>query len=469
MNTRQNMRAIALTLTAAAGLLWSGASPAEAVITGVTIEDVSSELSVSFNRLASMTIDGSGGVPVGSFTGNHTAFPPDGNMWLSADNGCCGQPADPHVAAGDGRLAHIVWDLGAVYNVSSFRIWNYNENPPDLDARGSDRVEIRTSATSNLAGLALAGTPLTDPSDLDTSFNLMQAPGVAYGGELFNAPFTGRYVRMDIYTNHGGDNMFAGLSEIRFEGELFVPVPEPATAALGLLGLGALGMVARRRRGVTAVVAALMFVGSMNATTEAATISGVTVEDFSSELSGFGARLTIDTVNSSGFNDVTGVHDTNAANMWLTDGPFENDEGNDTLPSHITYDLEGNYDLNSFTVWNYNESAAGNTDRGARDVTISVASSEGGAFTSLGGFVFAQAPGTVSNFGQLIDLSSFAAADNVRLLRIDITTNYGDSDNVTGLSEIRFDGDVVVPEPASAALGLLSLGALGAGLRRRRA
>ncbi|MEM7395347.1 MAG: LamG-like jellyroll fold domain-containing protein, partial [Verrucomicrobiota bacterium] len=169
-------------------------------------------------------------------------------------------------------------------------------------------------------------------------------------------------------------------------------------------------------------------------------VAGVTIEDVSSELSGFGGRLAVDTINGSGFNPGTGVHDVNAGNMWLTDGPFEPGEGNDIIPSHITYDLENNYDLNSLTVWNYNEAAAGNTDRGAQDVTISVADSVGGAFTSLGNFTFNQAPGSASAFGQVIDLSSFPAADNTRLIRLDILSNYGDADGVSGLSEIQFTG-----------------------------
>lgn len=149
---------------------------------------------------------------------------------------------------------------------------------------------------------------------------------------------------------------------------------------------------------------------------------------------------------------------------WLTDGPFQGDEGNDVLPSFITNDLEGNYDLDALEVWNYNESASSNTDRGAKDVEISVASSEGGSFTSLGSFIFDQAPGNTSDFGQLINLSDIAGTDNVRLIRLDITTNHGDADNVVGLSEIRFAG-TVIPEPTS--LSLLAFGAAAALLRRR--
>jgi len=104
--------------------------------------------------------------------------------------------------------------------------------------------------------------------------------------------------------------------------------------------------------------------------------------------------------------------------------------------------------------------------RGANSVDISVASSIGGTFTGLGNFTFAVAPGTTNtDFGQVIDLSSFPAANDVRLVRFDILTNHGGDNSFAGLSKVRFDGSVI-PEPASISLLAIAFSGL---LRRRRA
>ena len=218
-----------------------------------------------------------------------------------------------------------------------------------------------------------------------------------------------------------------------------------------------------------AALAGLALVTSANA----ATIVGVTIEDVSSQLDGTTSqpvfnRVAENTINGSGFEpNGPGTHSNangNDNDMWLTTGTFATP--NDPLPGpSITFDLEGNYDLSSFTVWNYNEINL--PTRGTNGVTVSVASSEGGSFTALAGITnFAIAPG-VNNvaFGETFDLTSLAAADNVRLLKIDITSNHGDGLNFAGLSEIRFDG-TAVPEPSAAAL--LSLSGLVLFRRRRR-
>ena len=204
----------------------------------------------------------------------------------------------------------------------------------------------------------------------------------------------------------------------------------------------------------------------------AETITGVTIEDFSSEVINLVPRDAVFTIDGSGFDEVNGFHSTAANNtMWTTAGNIAGEPGSpDPLPVHITFDLEDNYVLSSLKVWNFNDATA--LTAGAKDATISVADSEGGAFTSLDSFVFDPAPGNAAvDFGQVIDLSSFPAAENARLVRFDITTNYGFTHAgaaLVGLSEVRFDG-VVVPEPSAVVLSCMGLfGLTLCGRHRRR-
>jgi len=198
------------------------------------------------------------------------------------------------------------------------------------------------------------------------------------------------------------------------------------------------------------MVVVFLAVGSASATY----VSAVTIEDVSSELAG---RAPVNVINGNGFTEATGVHVSTFENdtMWLN---------NNVMPSYITFDLEANYDLDSVTVWNYNEYQR--TGRGAKAVEISIAASEGGAFTSIGTFEFDRAPGTESNFAQVIDLTSYAAAGDARLVRFDISSNWGPEGgpaDYTGLSEVRF---TEVPEPAT--MALLGLGSLVL-IRRKKA
>ena len=204
----------------------------------------------------------------------------------------------------------------------------------------------------------------------------------------------------------------------------------------------------------------------------AATIVGVTIEDFSSELMGGGSsnfdRAAIHTLNGVGYEaGVQKTHSTARDGVsWLTDGANNigfGVPGGDPLPATITYDLEGNYDLSSMTIWNYNEINL--TSRGANNVEVLVASSVGGTFTSLGNFTFSEAVGdSITPYGEDHALSA-AAANNTRLIRFNITTNHGGDNEFAGLSEVRFDG-IAIPEPSAAAL--LGLAGFGLLLRRRR-
>jgi len=176
---------------------------------------------------------------------------------------------------------------------------------------------------------------------------------------------------------------------------------------------------------------------------QSANITGVTIEDVSSELvSGFDRQANY-LIDGSGFDGGTGSHSiTPDGSMWLNNGTFTVPNDPNVPGAIITFDLGANYDLGSLTIWNYNESLPGRADlllRGANEVEILVADSEGGTFTSLGDFVFAVAPGLGTvDFSQTIDLSSLPEAANARLVRFNIMSNHGGDNNFVGLSEVRF-------------------------------
>jgi hypothetical protein len=250
----------------AAITLLSRSQASAAVIEGVTIEDFSSQLNDAVN-----SINGVGGVPIDSADPANRHGTNPGTMWRSrawypdkgdSGEGCCPwspNSGDPHAMdANDNRLAHITFDLGAVYNVGSFVIWPYNEDhgPPDhLMYTGAKDVKVYTSTTDTLAGQnGQAGGTLLADIDIPPGAGKPNIPG-----EVFNIPFTGRYMRLDVFSNHAedpavwpfgeadpssGDLTLTGISEIRFDGTI---VPEPSCCILGILGLLSLGLVGRRR------------------------------------------------------------------------------------------------------------------------------------------------------------------------------------------------------------------------------
>ena len=183
----------------------------------------SSEIGAPFNRIDDHLVNGSG------LLGEGHDGTPDGTMWLS-EGTCCGgaQDFDPWVQ----------FDLVDVYFITSIRVWNYNEaTGGNLTERGVNALSVQYGITDGL-GSAVPGIT-----------NFAQAPEPvtnAYSGEVFDgfAPFTARYIRFDIDSNHNGDNFFYGLSEVQFEGAL---IPEPGS--LVLLSLGAMSLLWRKRRG----------------------------------------------------------------------------------------------------------------------------------------------------------------------------------------------------------------------------
>jgi hypothetical protein len=233
------MRTRGLAALTAVVLVGTGAEASAALITGVSVQEASSQLS-DYGRLANNVVNGSGLSTNVLGQTVHDSLPD--RMWLTRGNAVDQGPADPHVSAADGQLAHIVFNLGESRDVSSFRVWNYNELPGTSvwTLRGAQSVRISVADT---AGGTF--TTVTDPADAGTTFTFLPAPGTdGYTGQLFEftTAVSGQFIRFDILANYGGGNSYTGLSEVQFD----APIPEPA--GLALLGLAGGAALLRRRR-----------------------------------------------------------------------------------------------------------------------------------------------------------------------------------------------------------------------------
>jgi hypothetical protein len=192
----------------------------------------------------------------------------------------------------------------------------------------------------------------------------------------------------------------------------------------------------------------------------AATITPTAVTA-SSELS-FGNRVAVHTIDGSG---LTGNTHTNAPDdtMWLSDGGVEA-----TGDVTITWDLGASYGLTGFHLWNYNESAGGNSNRGVAvaDILVSTTSDFSSGVTSFLGYSsFLQASGSSADPGADYAFPGDVTATG-RYVRFQNMDNFPTADAYIGVAEIQF---TAIPEPTSFAILCLGTTGLLRVARRRRA
>lgn len=136
----------------------------------------------------------------------------------------------------------------------------------------------------------------------------------------------------------------------------------------------------------------------------------------------------------------------------------------------LTFNLNTAYDLAGVYLWNYAETTGGISYniRGANGITASFSTSgTGGTFSNSQSFNLAIAPDSFSPTGTITPAQYFAFSGlptGVDAVKFDITSNHGSS-NLTGLGQVRF---TTVPEPGTAALTALGLGAMAMVFVRRR-
>jgi hypothetical protein len=178
-------------------------------------------------------------------------------------------------------------------------------------------------------------------------------------------------------------------------------------------------------------------------------LENVTVSSVSSEIGGGFNRQAEYLLDGSGVNVSESTHGIapDSGIMWLNGGfGFT---ANDANP-FIVFDLGDIVDVTKMKIWNYNEDpapAAFLPGRGVDQFTVSVATTEGGPFTSIGNFSLDIAPGAANvEFGETFTLNR----DDVRFVRFDILSNHngvvypavgGEFDAAfVGLSEVQFFG-----------------------------
>jgi MYXO-CTERM domain-containing protein len=158
---------------------------------------------------------------------NPTAYngftPFNGNYaWQNAANGNAGRDGtvNEYASQGGRERTFIDFDFGSAKPIAGFDFFNREQDVIiGYDMLFSDTPDFSSAATQTLSFVA--------------SGNANQV-----NEELFD-PITARYVRLQATSSIGSPN--TGVSEIIF----YTPVPEPG--ALGVMAVGALGMLRRRR------------------------------------------------------------------------------------------------------------------------------------------------------------------------------------------------------------------------------
>ncbi|HZW07320.1 MAG TPA: DVUA0089 family protein [Phycisphaerales bacterium] len=203
------MRTLALALSAG-GL--AAAASADVVIQPAAIHSYSTQRSC----VPTVNVINGAGLTGANVTSNApipAAWPAHGtsgcnNMWHTT---CIGQDNSTCEGGPTADLApFIVFDLGAAWDLTGFRLWNHNQVAPGGASetnRGIRNMEVSVSEDGVNFSSAV---PFTD---------VAQAPGsTAYTGDSYGLVATGvRYVRLQV-TQNWGSTAVTGMSEIRFTG-----------------------------------------------------------------------------------------------------------------------------------------------------------------------------------------------------------------------------------------------------------
>lgn len=121
----------------------------------------------------------------------------------------------------------LQFNFGREYDVNTLHFWNYDSESFDVD-----NVDFTFFNAAN----AQVGTRSVAPA-------LGSSPAIAAQHITLAAPLNVQYVTAFLT----GSNGQVDFQNIGFTAEVSAPIPEPATLAMMLAGLGLLGAAARRR------------------------------------------------------------------------------------------------------------------------------------------------------------------------------------------------------------------------------
>ncbi|MDP6153138.1 MAG: PEP-CTERM sorting domain-containing protein [Phycisphaeraceae bacterium] len=199
-----------------------------------TINSVSAS-SDKYVRRDDSTIDNSGMSGVGSLSDTHTTVEggaPVNVAWLTEGSAAFNVE---HPAFATNPLAWIEFDLGAVQQVDTIASWAWPETDSNYENFSVKAVSIQVSKTGN-------------PGTYEEVFdgNLSENPNLpltpySVSDLILIDPLKTRFVVFGVADNYRG-SPDVGLGEVRIG---FFTVPEPATVSL--LGMGAMGLLRRRR------------------------------------------------------------------------------------------------------------------------------------------------------------------------------------------------------------------------------
>lgn len=143
--------------------------------------------------------------------------------------------------------AQLVFDLGAVYELASADIWQYNFADP-YPVNPSHIINTIDRGVKDFAILIS-----TDGVDYTEVFNgtMARANGDSLAAQRFAIAGAAQYVKFDLFNNYAQGTIYdpyaTGLSEVRFASVETGAVPEPASWAFMIAGFGLAGAAMRRR------------------------------------------------------------------------------------------------------------------------------------------------------------------------------------------------------------------------------